>query len=179
MSRNFFNASSASASINFPSSIEITEKKAPTDESVEILRDMEEKALKNVIAKVYGCNNNVVIWEAYFSKVTSLSFEMMGILTLRMRINGKVYMRSVKTREKIMKQLNKAVELHESRALHMFELDSDTQRLILFEIGVMMAQCIIDGNGGNNEQMFDVINKMAEIGVTEFSVTKMEEELNK
>ena len=179
MSRNFFNASSASASINFPSSIEITEKKAPTDESVEILRDMEEKALKNVIAKVSGCDNNVIIWEAYFSKVTSLSFEMMGILTLRMRINGKVYMRSVKTREKIMKQLNKAVELHESRALHMFELDSDTQRLILFEIGVMMAQCIVDGNGGNNEQMFDVINRMAEIGVTEFSVSKMEEELNK
>ncbi|MDY5646156.1 MAG: hypothetical protein SPF22_04015 [Candidatus Onthovivens sp.] len=78
-----------------------------------------------------------------------------------------------------MKQLNKAVELHESRALHMFELDSDTQRLILFEIGVMMAQCIIDGNGGNNEQMFDVINKMAEMGITEFNVAKMEEELNK
>ena len=69
--------------------------------------------------------------------------------------------------------------LYESRALHMFELDSDTQRLILFEIGVMMAQCIVDGNGDNNEQMFDVINKMAEIGVTEFSVSKMEEELNK
>ena len=179
MSRNFFNASNASASINFPSSIEITEKKAPTDESVEILRDMEEKALKNVIAKVSGCDNNVIIWEAYFSKVISLSFEMMGILTLRMRINGKVYMRSVKTREKIMKQLSKAVELHESRALHMFDLDNDIQRLILFEIGVIMAQCIVDGNGGNNEQMFDVINRMAEIGVTEFSVSKMEEELNK
>lgn len=179
MSKNFFNASSASASINFPSSIEITEKKAPTDESVEILRDMEEKALKNVIAKVSGCDNNVIIWEAYFSKVISLSFEMMGILTLRMRINGKVYVRNVKVRKKIIKQLNKAVELHESRDLHMFELDSDTQRLILFEIGVMMAQCIVDGNGGNNEQMFDVINKMAEIGVTEFNVAKMEEELNK
>lgn len=101
MSRNFLNASSASASIIFPSSVEIIEKKAPTDESVEILHDMEEKALKNVIAKVSGCNNNVIIWEAYFSKVTSLSFEMMGILTLRMRINGKVYMRSVKTREKL------------------------------------------------------------------------------
>ena len=88
-------------------------------------------------------------------------------------------MRSVKTREKIMKQLNKAGELHESRALHMFDLDNDIQMLILFEIRVMMAQCIIDGNGGNNEQMFDVINRMAEIGVTEFSVTKMEEELNK
>ena len=46
MSKNFFNASSASASINFPSSIEITEKKVPTDESVEILRDMEERPLK-------------------------------------------------------------------------------------------------------------------------------------
>ena len=79
----------------------------------------------------------------------------------------------------VRKQLNKTVELHESRALHMFELDSDTQRLILFEIGVMMAQCIIDGNGGNNEQMFDVINRMAEIGVTKFNVAKMEEELNK
>lgn len=179
MSKNFFNASSASASINFPSSIEITEKKAPTDESVEILRDMEEKALKNVIAKVSGCDNNVIIWEAYFSKVTSLSFEMMGILTLRMRINGKVYVRNVKVREKIMKQLSKAVELHESRALHMVDLDNDIQMLILFEIGVMMAQCIIDGNGGNNEQMFDVINKMAEIGITEFNVAKMEEELNK
>lgn len=61
----------------------------------------------------------------------------------------------------------------------MFDLDNDTQMLILFEIGVMMAQCIVDGNGGNKEQMFDVINRMAEIGVTEFSVTKMEEELNK
>jgi len=181
MSRNFFNESSASASasINFPSRIEITEKKAPTDKSIEILHDMEEKALKNVIAKVSGCDNNVVIWEAYFSELASLSFEMMGVLTLRMRINGKVYMRSVKVREKIMKQLNKAVELHESRALHMFDLHNETQELILFEIGVMMAQCIIDGNGGNNEQMFDVINRMAEIGVTEFSAAKMEEELNK
>ena len=96
-----------------------------------------------------------------------------------MRINGKVYMRSVKVREKIMKQLNKAVELHESRALRMFDLNTDTQRLILFEIGVMMAQCIIDENGGNREQMFDVISRMAEIGTTEFSVAKMEEELNK
>ena len=179
MSKNFFNASSASASINFPSSIEITEKKAPTDESVEILRDMEEKALNNVIAKVSGCDNNVIIWEAYFSKVASLPFEMMGILSLRMRINGKVYTRSVKVREKIMKQLNKAVEIHESRDLHMFDLDNNIRGLILFEIGVMMAQCIVDGNGGNNEQMFDVINRMAEIGVTEFSATKMEEELNK
>lgn len=181
MSKFLFNESraSASASINFPSNIEIIEKKAPTDESVKILHDMEEKALKNVIAKVSGCDNNVVIWEAYFSELTSLSFEMMGILTLRMRINGKVYMRSVKVREKIMKQLNKAVELHESRALRMFDLNNDTQRLILFEIGVMMAQCIIDENGGNREQMFDVISRMAEIGTTEFSVAKMEEELNK
>lgn len=84
MSRNFFNESSASASINFPSTIEITEKKAPTDQSIEILHDMEDKALKNVIAKVSGCDNNVVIWEAYFSELASLSFEMMGILTLRM-----------------------------------------------------------------------------------------------
>lgn len=82
MSRNFFNESSASASINFPSRIEITEKKAPTDQSIEILHDMEDKALKNVIAKVSGCDNNVVIWEAYFSELASLSFEMMGILTL-------------------------------------------------------------------------------------------------
>lgn len=60
---------------------------------------MEDKALKNVIAKVSGCDNNVVIWEAYFSELASLSFEMMGILTLRMRINGKVYMRSVNSRK--------------------------------------------------------------------------------
>ena len=48
MSRFLFNESraSASASINFPSNIEIIEKKAPTDESVKILHDMEEELNK-------------------------------------------------------------------------------------------------------------------------------------
>ena len=170
---------SSSVNVNFPSKIEVTEKKAPTDQSVELLQEMEEKALKNVIAKVSGCDNNIVLWEAYFSQVASLDFERMGILTLRMRINGKVYMRSVKVMEKIMSQMHKAVELHESRALHMIDLNMDVQRIILFEIGVMMAQCIIDGNGGDNKLMFELIERMADIGVSEFTATKMEEELNK
>ena len=42
-----------------------------------------------------------------------------------------------------------------------------------------MASCIIEGNGGENSLMFDVVNRMATIGVTEFSATKMEDELNK
>lgn len=172
-------SASSSVNVNFPSKIEVTEKKAPTDQSIEILHEMEDKALNSVIAKVSGCENNIVLWEAYFSELACLSFERMGLLTLRMRINGKVYMRSVRVKEKIMNHLHKAVELHESRALHMFDLNNDIQRLILFEIGVMMASCIIDGNGGDNNLMFDVVNRMAEIGVTEFSVTKMEDELNK
>ena len=54
---------SASASINFPSNIEIIEKKAPTDESVKILHDMEEKALKNVIAKKTDSDKKDEIWK--------------------------------------------------------------------------------------------------------------------
>ena len=181
MSRNFFSKSSASASasIDFPSTIEIIEKKAPTDESIKALYEMEDKALKSVIAKVSGCDNNVVIWEAYFSNCPSLSFERKGILTLHMKINGNVYMRSVKVREKIMRQLDEEIEFHKSRNLGMIGLHKNIQALILFEMGVIMAQCIIDGNGGSNKLMFDVINRMAELGVNELSATKMEEELNK
>ena len=177
---NYFGASaSSSVNVNFPSTIEVTEKKAPTDQSVELLHEMEDKALNSVIAKVSGCDNNIILWEAYFSEAACLSFERMGILTLRMKINGKVYMRSVRVKEKIMNHLHKAVELHESRALRMFDLNMDLQQLILFELGVMMASCIIEGNGGENSLMFDVVNRMATIGVTEFSATKMEDELNK
>lgn len=172
-------ASSSSVNVSFPSKIEVTEKKAPTDQSIEILHEMEDKALDSVIAKVSGCDNNVVIWEAYFTEVASLSFERAGILVIRTRINGKEYMRKVRVRDKIMNQIHKAVELHESRALHMIDLNGDLQRFILFELAVVLAHCIVDGNGGDFKAVQDLIERMSAVGVSEFTIAKMEDELNK
>lgn len=42
-----------------PSKIEVTEKKAPTDESVRLLNEMQEKAVQNIIDTVHLTNNVV------------------------------------------------------------------------------------------------------------------------
>ena len=41
-----------SVTINFPDTIKIKEQKAPTDESIRLMEEMHDKALKNIIVKV-------------------------------------------------------------------------------------------------------------------------------
>ena len=36
----------------FPSTLEITEKRAPTDDSVRLLNEMQDKAVSNIICKI-------------------------------------------------------------------------------------------------------------------------------
>ena len=182
MSRNFlFNecSSSASASINFPKEININEKKAPTDQSVELLQEMEQKALESIIAKVSCCENNNIKWEAYFSKILSLNFEPMGMLTLRIKINGNTHIRNIKLRTTMMKEITKCVEEFGTASLNSHQVSTRIQSLLLFEIGVVIAQCIAYGEMGDLSTTQDILFNMSEMGLTEFEVSKFEEELQK
>lgn len=73
-----------------PSHVTVTEKKAPTEESVKLLNEFEEKARKNIIAKVHTVDNTInLIAIAYTdNRVTASQF---GEVHIKFSINGKEY----------------------------------------------------------------------------------------
>ena len=170
---------SSRTSVNFPDTIKVHEHKAPTDESVELLQEMEQKALENIIAKVSGCDNNSVKWEAYFSRVASLSFEPMGILTLRIKINGNTHVRTVRLRSTMMSEISKCIEKFGTANLESYQVSSRIQSLLIFEIGVVIAQCIVGGETGDLRETQNLLYDIANMGLTEFEVSKFEDELQK
>lgn len=52
--------------VPYEKTVSITEKKAPTDESIRILNEMEEKATQNIIAKIKIESNNINAVALYF-----------------------------------------------------------------------------------------------------------------
>lgn len=180
MSKNFlFNecSASASASINFPSKIEVTEKKAPTDQSIELLEEMEQKALHNIIAKVSSCENNKFSWEAYFSQLASLSFEPMGLLTLRIKLNGQIYVRTIKLRTTMMNQIHECIEEFGTASLQSSQVNMAIRRLLIFELGVVIAETMFNGNGCDISEVHNILMSMSDLGLTNFDVRKVEENI--
>jgi len=76
--------------INFPDTIEIIEKKAPTDESIKLLNEFEEKARKNIIAKVQVNDNTLNgITIAYTNHHATAS--TIGKIYFKFSINGQEF----------------------------------------------------------------------------------------
>lgn len=71
-----------------PSKIDVTEKRAPTDESVRLLNEMQQKAFDNVISCVQLNNNDLkdVTWWIYYDPYT-----FSEKARVRFMLNGRVF----------------------------------------------------------------------------------------
>lgn len=85
---NHFHTRKNSTSINMPDRIDVHEYKAPTDESIRLMEDAHDRAMKNIIAKV-KVENNLVNGECYCFeepwKVDSIR------VFFKFQVNGKEY----------------------------------------------------------------------------------------
>jgi hypothetical protein len=77
-----------STNITFPNTIKVHEHKAPTDESIRIMEDMHDKAIKNIIAKI-KVEDNLVNGECF---LVDQPWNIKDVkLIFKFKINGKEF----------------------------------------------------------------------------------------
>lgn len=128
-------------SVILPSNIEIHEHRASTDDSVKILNEMEQKALDNVVLKITEIRPNSFSFSAVFCQIAQTDLLQKGLLYLKFIVNNKVYERKVKVGSLVMAHIS--IYKRESSFT---DLDYQLQKLILFQITALIAECLLDTN---------------------------------
>lgn len=124
--------------IRFPGTIEVTEKRAPTDESIKLLNEMQEKAVDNILCKISNGKGNTFKWEAYF--MNFVSFETLspsGILIIKMVVNGHKYQRKVKVSSNLMTNLKPG-------DLGYFDLDFEARRFLYVQLCFLLGEVLLE-----------------------------------
>jgi len=138
--------------------INVTEKRAPTDESVKLLNEFQKEALENLICKISNDENNTFKWEGFFFRTFNPdSITPTGIFYLRLTVNGQLFERKVKTTTQIMSMLKYG-------DLRYIDLDGDIKRYVLLQISVLVSEILLN----DSETAKKIITEMAEIPVTNF-----------
>lgn len=139
--------------------INVTEKRAPTDESVKLLNEFQKEALENLICKISNDENNTFKWEGYFFRTFNPdSITPTGIFYLRLTVNGQLFERKVKTTTQIMSMLIKHGNLR------YIDLEGDVKRYVFLQICILVSEILLN----DSETAKKIITEMAEIPVTNF-----------
>ena len=78
-----------------------------------------------------------------------------------------------------MNEIKNCMEKYGTASLQSYEINARIQRLLLFEVAIVIAQCICEGNTNNIKNVQDLLYDMSNMGLTEFEISKFEEELQK
>lgn len=141
----------------FPSSIEITEKRAPTDDSVRLLNEMQDKAVFNIICKISNERDNAFKWEAYFLNIVSFDLPQAGLLVLNLMVNGKKYEKKIKVKSDFMRRLSSGDKCY-------FDIDGEVRRFLFVQISLMVGAILLE----DQEKFGELMDKMAMSGVVNF-----------
>ena len=142
----------------FPGEINITEKRAPTDESVRLLNEMQNDALNNILCKISNEKNNEFKWEAYFIRVATLDFTPSGLLVIKTKINGRTYQRKIKVSGSIMNRISPG-------EFNYFDIDSSVRRYLFIQLCFLLGEMLTD----DLESFTGVLEEMAMANVTTFN----------
>ena len=141
-------------SIKFPSEIKITEKRAPTDESVKLLKEMENKALDNLILKVSETRSNRFSFEVFFTRYADFnSFCSKGCMIIKFNCNGKDYSRKVTCTSKMMDLVRQC----QNRNATLIELPMTLQQYVILELSLMIANMLVDTDSKVIGELFSKI----------------------
>ena len=141
----------------FPNSIEVTEKRAPTDESVRLLNEMQEKALSNIICKISNERDNSFKWEAYFTNIIAFDFNQAGLLLLKLVVNGKKYEKKIKVKCDLMNRLTPGDHRY-------FDLDMEVRRFLFFQLSLMVGAILLE----DEDEFGELMDKMIMAGAANF-----------
>lgn len=156
-------------SVVLPSKIEIHEHRAATDESIKLLNEMEQKALDNVVLKITEVRPNTFSFSAVFCQLAQLDCIPKGLLYLKFTANGKVYERKVTLGSCVM-----ACVLAHKRESSFVDIDNQLQKLILFQLTAIIAECLLDTNP---EILKDVVSVAASKGMCVFDWNAIEQSI--
>ena len=137
-------------SVRFPDKIDVHEHRAPTDDSVRLLKELEDKALENVVLKISDTKNNKFSYNVFFSSYAVMdSLMSKGVMIIKFNCNGKEYIRKV-TCSSSMLQLSMKYG-PEARTI---DLDMKLKKFILFEMSFLIAQILLDINDDTLKELF-------------------------
>lgn len=129
----------------FPNTIEINEHRAPTDESIKILREMEQKARENVFAQIVDDLPNAFHFDIIVSKLANFDCVSQKImLYFRINVNGKRYKRKmvVKGDSAIMHDIMlKGGGRHKT-----IDYSCAVQRYFLLQFSILISSILLDVN---------------------------------
>lgn len=157
-------------SIRFPNKIDIHEHRSPTDDSVRLLKEMEDKALDNIILKVSDTRPNRFSYNVFFTRYADIdSFIPKGSMIIKFNCNGKDYLRKVSCSGNIMQLAMKYGP--EAKCI---DLDMKLKQFILFETSLLIAQVLLDIN---DETLKNLFSSSAMSDPVKFDLDTMREEL--
>ena len=135
----------------FPNTVEITEKRAPTDDSVRLLNDMQDKAVSNIICKITNDTDNAFKWEAYFFNVISVDFLQAGILVLNLVVNGHKYEKKVKVKHDLMSKVGHGCK-------HYMDAEIEVRRFLFVQISLMVGAILLEDHENFGELMENLVS---------------------
>ena len=158
-------------SVKFPSEIKITEKRAPTDESVKLLKEMESKALDNLILKISETRSNRFSFEVFFTRYSDFnSFCSKGSMIIKFNCNGKDYSRKIACTSKMMDLVSQC----QNRNATLIELPMTVQQYVILELSLMIANMLVDTDSNVFVELF---NKIQAGDAINFDISAIEDNI--
>lgn len=152
--------------------VEINEHRAPTDDSIRILNEMERKAQDNFIMKLCDNRPNSLHAEIlFFQQIASLdSFEPKGTMVVMVQINGKQYERKVDLNCSFTRwALEHRHECHRWGDI----TDDKVRQYIFLQLMIIITQAILD----DPESGEFMLNKIQTNGPINLSLGDIQDEL--
>ena len=156
----------------FPNTININEHRAPTDESVKILQEMENKAREAVIAQIADELPNDFHFNIIVSQIASVEFIQKFILYFRINVNKKIYEHTMTVRGDsaliydimvVGKGRHKTVDYSYA-----------VQRFFLLQFSIIIAKILLDTNA---KVMGDLMNMVTKTGATNLNIEDLNRQL--
>ena len=137
-------------SVNFPKDINVNvhEHRAPTDDSVRLLKEMEEHAIDDLVLKITEVRPNKFSYNIFFVRYATMDIMPKGIVYFKFNCNGKDYVRKVTCSSSML-----SLAAQHGPQAGMYDLHEKLQRFILFEASFLIAQVLFDID---NKVLFDL-----------------------
>lgn len=157
-------------SVRFPDNINVHEHRAPTDKSVDLLNEMEDKALDNVVLKISELRTNKFSYNVFFVNVIGFDpLSPKGVMVIKFNCNGKTYSKKIKCSSSIMSTVMKY-----GPYAHMIDLPMKIQTFILFEMSALIAHLLLDTD---TEALVELFSHIHASDAIHFDLSTIEDEL--
>lgn len=158
-------------SVHFPDTINVHEHKAPTDESIKMLHEMEEKARESVIAHI--CDErprNDFHFDIVVVKIASVeALYPKFMLYFRTTVNGKEYERKVPVDG--ANRLMGDIMLVGGGRHGVVDFSGEVQRFLFLQFCALVSSILLDVNNSAVESLMKIV---AETGAHRMDFSKLE-----